>query len=69
MMIGFIQSILSLPAKLDHGSPLLCKKYFLGNLGLSPYTIHNFVKTFREFREMLVHVGQGRTPQLNVCDL
>uniref|UniRef100_A0A8C1VGJ1 BTB (POZ) domain containing 11a n=1 Tax=Cyprinus carpio TaxID=7962 RepID=A0A8C1VGJ1_CYPCA len=56
-------------AKLDHGSPLLCKKYFLGNLGLSPYTIHNFVKTFREFREMLVHVGQGRTPQLNVCDL
>ncbi len=39
------------------------------NLGLSPSTIHNIVKRFRESREITVHVGQGRKPQLNVLDL
>ncbi len=39
------------------------------NLGLSPSTIHNIVKRFRESREITAHVGQGRKPQLNVLDL
>ncbi len=39
------------------------------NLGLSPNNIHNIVKRFRESREITVHVGQGRKPQLNVLDL
>ncbi len=39
------------------------------NLGLSPSTIHNIVKRFREFREITVHVGQVRKPQLNVLEL
>ncbi len=39
------------------------------NLGLSPTTIHNIVKRFRESREITVHVGQGRKPQVNVHHL
>ncbi len=74
----------SLQAKLDYGSSLCAKfhersvKQIKNNisqckiaktLGLSPYTIHNIVKRFRESREITVHVGQGRKPQLNVLDL
>ncbi len=74
----------SLQAKLDHGSSLCAKFHersvkqiknhisqckIAKSLGLSPSTIHNIVKRFRESREITVHVGQGRKPQLNVLDL
>ncbi len=39
------------------------------NVGLSPTTIHNTLKRFRESREISVDVGKGRKPQLNVLDL
>ncbi len=39
------------------------------NWGLSPSTIHNTVKRFRESRDITVHVGRGRKAQLNVLDL
>ncbi len=39
------------------------------NWGLSPPTIHNILKRFRESRETSVCVGQGRKPQLNVHEL
>ncbi len=73
-----------LQTKLDHSSSL-CAKFqersvkeiknhilqckIAKNLGLSPSTIHNIVKRFRESRDITVHVGQGRKPQLNVLDL
>ncbi len=39
------------------------------NWGISPSTMHNIVKRFRESSKISVHIGKGRTPQLNVCDL
>ncbi len=39
------------------------------NLGPPPTTIHNIVKQFRESREISVHIGQVRKPQVNVHDL
>ncbi len=71
-------------AKLDHSSSLCgkfhersvkqIKKHILQckiakNLGISPSTILNIVKRFREPREITVHVGQGRKPEVNVLDL
>ena len=38
------------------------------NLGLSPFTVHNIVKRFRESGEILVRKGQGRKPLLNARD-
>ena len=38
------------------------------NLGLSPSTVHNLVKRFRESGEFSVHKGQGRKPLLNAWD-
>ena len=38
------------------------------NLGLSPSTVHNIVKRFRESGEISVRKGQGRKPLLNVHD-
>ena len=38
------------------------------NLGLSPSTVHNIVKRFRESGESSVHKGQGWKPLLNVRD-
>ena len=38
------------------------------NLGLSPSTVHNIVKRFRESGEISVRKGQGRTPLLNALD-
>ncbi len=74
----------SLQAKLDHGSSLCAKFHersvkqvtnlisqckIAKNWGISPTTIHNIVKRFRESREISVCVGQGRKPKLNVHDL
>ncbi len=74
----------SLPAKLDHGSSLCAKFHkrsvkqiknhisqcnIAKNVGLFPSNIHNIVKWFRESREITVHEGQDRKPQLNVLDL
>ena len=41
---------------------------FANNLGLSPSTVHNIVKGFRESGEILVPKGQRRKPLLNVRD-
>ena len=38
------------------------------NLGLSPSTVHNIVKWFRESGEVSVHKGQGQKPLLNARD-
>ena len=38
------------------------------NWGLSPTTVHNIVKRFRESGEKLVHKGQGWKPLLNARD-
>ena len=38
------------------------------NLGLSPSTVHNIVKRFRESGEILVRKGQGWKPLLKACD-
>ncbi|XP_076588395.1 uncharacterized protein LOC143321716 isoform X2 [Chaetodon auriga] len=39
------------------------------NLGISPSTIHNIIKRFRESGEISARKGQGRKPTLNACDL
>ena len=38
------------------------------NLGLSPSTVYNIVKRFRESGEISVHKGHGKKPLLNACD-
>ena len=68
---------------MGHGSPLcakLCERIvsqfkdnvsqrkIANNLGLSPSTVHNIVKRFRESGEISVRKGQGRKPLLNARD-
>ncbi len=83
IMFGYKRSISVFSSKY-HGSSL-CGKFhersvkqiknhisqckIAKNLGLSPSTIHNIVKRLRESKEITVHVGQSRKPQLNVLDL
>ena len=38
------------------------------NLGLSPSTVHNIVKRFKESGKILVRKGPGWKPLLNACD-
>ena len=67
---------------MGHGSPLCVKLHqrivsqfkdnvsqrkTAKNLGLSPSTVHNIVKRFRESGEILVHKGQGQDPLMNAC--
>ena len=68
---------------MGHGSPLCAKLHerivsqfkdnvsqrkIAKNLGLSPSTVHNIVKRFRESGEISVRKGQGRKPLLNARD-
>ena len=70
-------------ARMGCGSPLcakLCERIvsqfkdnvsqrkIANNLGLSPSTVHNIVKRFRESGEISVRKGQGRKPLLNARD-
>ncbi len=66
--------------KMGRGSPI-CERvrkkiveYFKNNilqcqiakaLQISSYTVHNFIKRFRETGEISVHKGQGRKPLLD----
>ncbi|XP_072136367.1 uncharacterized protein [Mobula birostris] len=69
---------------MGHGSPLCAKirdrivsqfkrnisqRKIAENSGLSTSTVHNIVKSFREFRDISVRKGQGRKPLLNARDL
>ena len=68
---------------MGHGSPLCAKfceiivsqfkddvspRKITKSLGLSPSTVHNIVKRYRESGEISVRKGQGWKPRLNVYD-
>ncbi len=72
-----------LGAKMGRGSPV-CNKYVrkllkclkqcsskkIGrDLDISPSTVHNIIKRFKESGGISVRKGQGRKPKLNNCDL
>lgn len=46
-----------------------CQRAIARNLGISPSTVRNIIKRFRESGEITTRKGQGRKPTLNARDL